>query len=85
MKMLEEAIELYNGGEYEKAYNLFVDMAYERNAEACFYLGMMYFYGEGVDKDEDKCCDWWRKAAREGHQESAYRLSEIRASTNVTF
>ena len=82
---LNEAINYYNNKEFDKAYDIFVDLAYKRDAEAQFYLGLMYFFGDGVEKNMDKCTDYWRKAMREGHQEAAYRLSEIKTSTKTTF
>jgi len=85
MQTLDEAIALYDNKEYEKAYDIFVDLSYKRDAEAYFYLGMMYFYGEGVEANEEKCMEYWKKGMREGHQESAYRLSELRTSTKTTF
>lgn len=85
MGSLEEAIALYDRQEFEKAYPLFLELAYRRNPEALFYLGLMHFFGEGVEKDEEKCMDYWKKAMREGHQEAAYRLSELRTSTKTTF
>jgi TPR repeat protein len=82
---LEEAIALYDKQEFEKAYDIFVERSYKRDPEALFYLGLMYFFGEGVEKDEEKCLEYWKKAMREGHQEAAYRLSELRTSTKTTF
>jgi len=82
---LNEAIAHYNAREFDKAYGTFVDLAYKRDPEAMFYLGLMYFFGDGVDQNMDKCMDYWRKAMREGHQEAAYRLSEIKTSTKTTF
>jgi TPR repeat protein len=83
---LQEGIALYNEKKFEEAYEVFYPLAaYERNAEAQFYLGMMYHDGEGVEKDIDKAIGWWKKAMREGHQEAAYSLSEINTSTKTTF
>lgn len=83
---LEQGIALYNEQKYKEAYDALYDLAaYERNAEAQYYLGMMYRHGEGVEKDIDKAMQWWRKAMREGHQGAAYSLSEISTSTKTTF
>ena len=46
---------------------------------------MIYFYGEGVEKDIDQAMEWWKKAMRNGHTDAAYRLSEIATSTKTTF
>jgi len=86
MDELYDGIEAYDAQEFEKAYRLLYPLgAYKRNAEAQFYLGMMYFYGEGVEKDIDQAMEWWKKAMRQGHQDAAYRLSEIKTSTKTTF
>jgi TPR repeat protein len=86
MDELDEGINAYDAGEYAKAYEILYPLAaYKRNAEAQFHLGMIYFYGEGVDKDIDKAMEWWKKAMRSGHVDAAYRLSEIATSTKTTF
>ncbi|MGD9970656.1 MAG: hypothetical protein AB7S65_09370 [Sulfuricurvum sp.] len=86
MDALYEGIDAYDAGDYHKARELFYPLAaYQRNAEAQFYMGMIYFYGEGVDTDLDAAMEWWKKAMRQGHQDAAYRLSEIKTSTKTTF
>ena len=83
---LEEAIALYQESQFTQAYELFYPLAtYERDAEAQYYLGMMYFEGEGVEKDIDKAQQLWKKAARSRHRDAAYRLSEIVTSTKTMF
>jgi len=86
MDALEEAINAYAEQNYTKAYDLFYPLATkERNSEAQFHLGMIYFYGEGVQKDIDQAMEWWKKAMRNGNVDAAYRLSEISTSTKTTF
>jgi TPR repeat protein len=46
---------------------------------------MIYFYGEGVEKNIDEAMQWWKKAMRNGNVDAAYRLSEISTSTKTTF
>lgn len=83
---LDAGIAAYDAQEYTKAHELLYPLgAYQRNAEAQFYLGMIYFYGEGVEKNIDKAMEWWKKAMRSGHVDAAYRLSEIATSTKTTF
>ena len=86
MDELSAGIAAYDAQEYTKAYELLYPLgAYKRNAEAQFYLGMIYFYGEGVEKDISQAMEWWKKAMRSGHTDAAYRLSEISTSTKTTF
>jgi hypothetical protein len=86
MDELDAGVNAYDAGEYAKAYEILYPLAaYKRNAEAQFHLGMIYFYGEGVDKDLNQAMEWWKKAMRSGHVDAAYRLSEIATSTKTTF
>lgn len=83
---LSEGIEAYNTQDYAKAYEIFVDLAsYHRNAEAQYYLGMMYRDGDGVEKSLENAIKWWKKATREGHQDAAYAMSEFKTSTKTMF
>ena len=86
MDELYESIAAYDAGDYAKAYQILYPLAaYKRNSEAQFHMGMIYFYGEGVEKDIDQAMEWWKKAMRNGHVDAAYRLSEIATSTKTTF
>ena len=81
-----EGIGAYDAGDYTKAHEILYPLAaYKRDPEAQFHMGMIYFYGEGVEKDIDKAMEWWRKAMRSGHVDAAYRLSELKTSTKTTF
>ena len=86
MDELYTAIALYDEEKFTQAYELFYPLAaYKKNPEAQFYLGMMYFYGEGLTVDLEQAKDWWKKATRNGHVDAAYRLSELETSTKTTF
>ena len=86
MEELYEGIAAYDAGDFVKAHELLYPLAaYKRDPEAQFHMGMIYFYGEGVEKDVDKAMEWWKKAMRSGNQDAAYRLSELKTSTKTTF
>ncbi|MBN2870750.1 MAG: SEL1-like repeat protein [Campylobacterales bacterium] len=86
MDELTEGINAYTASDFAKAHEILYPLAmYQRNDEAQFYMGMLYFYGEGVDKDVDKAMEWWKKAMKQGNRDAAYRLSEIKTSTKTTF
>lgn len=77
---------LYGQQRYKEAYDaLYESAAFGRDAEAQYYLGMMYFYGDGVEKDAKKAEEWWKKAMRNGSIDAANRLSEISTSTKHAF
>jgi len=79
--MLEEAIKLYEEKSYEKAYEIFFDLALNRDAEALFFVGLMNYDGEGVEQNREKGIGYWQKAATAGSIDAAYRLTELSAST----
>ena len=43
-------------------------------ASAQYYLGFMYYHGQGVRQDYAKAGDWFGKAAGAGHKEAQYYL-----------
>ena len=52
MDELYTAITFYDEEKFMEAYELFYPLATsKKNPEAQFYLGMMYFYGEGLTAD----------------------------------
>ena len=86
MDELIEGINAYNAGDFSNAHEILYPLAqYRRDDEAQLYMGMLYFYGEGVEKNVEKAMEWWKKAMRSGNQDAAYRLSEIKTSTKTTF
>lgn len=86
MDNLIQGIEAYVDGDFTKAHELLYPLAmYQKNDEAQLYMGMLYFYGEGVDQDLEKAMEWWKKAMKQGNQDAAYRLSELKTSTKTTF
>lgn len=86
MNTLHDGIAAYDAQDYAKAHEILYPLAaYNRNGDAQLYMGMLYFYGEGVEKDVEKAVEWWKKAMKAGNVDAAYRLSEIATSTKTTF
>ncbi len=82
----QDGYKLYNERKFKEAYEALYDAAaYENNSEAQYFIGMMYFYGDGVQKSKEEAMKWWKKATRNGHLDSANRLSEISTGTSVMF
>ncbi|MHB9139368.1 MAG: tetratricopeptide repeat protein [Victivallaceae bacterium] len=66
------AVQLYNSGAFDKAFQLFQIGAKQNDAKAQYYLGRMYFEGdvsnEGVNYA--KALGWYQKAAANGNAEA---------------
>ena len=54
-------------------YQLISPLAVKGNAEAQFYLGVMYFKGFDT-KDNNKSFEWIKKSAEQGHADAQYQL-----------
>jgi TPR repeat protein len=56
----------YNGKgiekDYKKAFNYYTLAANKGNKEAQYNLGIMYLKGEGINKDEIKAKEWFKKS-----------------------
>lgn len=49
-------------------------LANQGNALAQYNLGVMYYKGEGVQKNNAKAVEWFKQAAKQGHTKSQYNL-----------
>jgi TPR repeat protein len=58
----------------DKAVNLFHRAAELGSAEACRYLGNIYYRGEGLNEDETKAKQYYEKAAMRGCSCSRFNL-----------
>ncbi|WP_050724129.1 tetratricopeptide repeat protein [Nitratiruptor sp. SB155-2] len=81
--MIEKAVDLFENDKYDEALPIFKKLAKEGDAEAMYYLGMMYYEGWGVEKDEKMAVEWWKKANRRGSLDAKYMLQTICATSSV--
>ena len=65
----------YNKGNFRKALKYLTKASELGNIEAYYYLGCMYMYGEGVEKDMEKAIYHWEKAAIGGHHTARHNLA----------
>ncbi len=57
----------YESGRYEEALRELLPLSQEGDANAEFMLGVMYYYGRGVTRDEGLAAVWFYKSARKGN------------------
>jgi len=60
---LEEAVKAFDEGRFARAQKLFEPLAKGGDAEAQFYLGLLYFTGEGGEKNLAEAGNWFKKCA----------------------
>ncbi len=56
----------YEAGHYAEALGELLPLSERGDAEAEFMLGVMYYYGRGVPRDDGLAAVWFFKAARKG-------------------
>lgn len=78
---VEEAFEkgqkAYHQKEYRAAMKWFSGAAKLGRAEAQYYVGTMYDYGEGVQIDLPQAQNWYSKAAAQGHEQARLSLKNL--------
>ena len=79
---LNIAVDDYDKGLHEKAYEAFAYLAEERNDdESQYYLGLMYANGQHVEKDLSLAEYWWKKSAGQRNQDANFQLESMSMST----
>ena len=73
---LDEGVEAYNKGDYPRAFGEFKSSAEKGDLHAQFNLGVMYAFGQGVEKDEKAAVLWYRKAAEKGFAPAQHSLGQ---------
>jgi len=81
--MLKKAIELFEQERYKEALPIFEKLAKNNDKEAIYFVGLFYYEGYGVKKDEKKAIEWWKRAERRGSLDAKYMLQTICATSSV--
>lgn len=75
---LEKVKQLVKQGKEELP--LYLPLAKRGNADAQFYVGLIYANGQGVTKDDKQAVKWFAKAAEQGHSEAQTQLGFMYAT-----
>ena len=72
-----DGLTAYERGDYETAYKEWLPIAELGDSEAQYHIGIIYFSGFGVTKDEGRALNWFKKSAKQGHGASQSTLGWI--------
>jgi TPR repeat protein len=75
--MLEEAKQKLAEKDYAAAHAIYLSLANQNDAKACYNLGLMYQDGDGVTKSMDEAVKWYTKSADLGYKEAQYTLASL--------
>ncbi len=70
----EQSLAAHERKDYGTAFAGYKKLAEQGNARAQLNLGLMYYMGQGVPKDERQAAAWFHKAAEQGDDYAQYNL-----------
>jgi uncharacterized protein len=74
---LEEAKQKLSQKDYAAAHAIYLSLANQNDAKACYNLGLMYQDGDGVAKNMDEAVKWYTKSAELNYKEAQYMLASL--------
>ncbi len=73
----DEGVSAANSGDFRKAFEEWLPLAEQGDANAQFNLGLMYKNGQGVPQDYKKAVVWFRQAAGQGNASAQFGLGTM--------
>ena len=70
----ENGLKAFRAGEIQQALEEWEPLAKAGDPKAQHAIGMMYEYGHGFERDDEKAATWYEKAAAQNLPEAQYRL-----------
>lgn len=74
---LEEAKQKLSQKDYAGARAIYLSLAEQNDAKACYNLALMSQNGDGVAKSMDEAVKWYTKSAELGYKEAQYTLGSL--------
>ncbi len=70
----DDGFEAYGRGDFATALKLWTPAANAGDQTAAFNVGVLYFYGKGVEKDHAEAAKWYERAALKGNDKAQSAL-----------
>jgi tetratricopeptide (TPR) repeat protein len=74
---LEEAKIKLSQKDFAAAHAIYLTLANQNDAKACYNLGLMYHDGDGVTLNMDEAVKWYTKSADLNYKEAQYMLASL--------
>ncbi len=70
----------FKNQEYQLAFAHWKRLAEGGHIRAQYWLGRLYYFGQGgIEKNDAEAAKWYKKAANQGHLEAMYKLARMHA------
>jgi hypothetical protein len=76
----DTAYHTYQAGDYREASRDYQRLARDGDARSQYQLGLLYLYGQGVDRSPERGIDWLKRSAQNGYYLAAAELGQIYGS-----
>ncbi len=73
----QDAVEAYKMGEYDKASNIWLELADVGDPKSQREIAFMYQQGKGVQQNYKKAVFWYTKAANQGNRSAQFNLATM--------
>jgi hypothetical protein len=80
---IEVANAAYDAGDFAKAAPIYKDLAGRGDPQAEMRMGMLYQFGQSVERDYPSALQWYEKSAAQGNQDAQHRLENLRARMGI--
>jgi TPR repeat protein len=74
----QQATALWNQKRYSDAFHLFNQACIGGEANSCYYLGLMYDFGQGLPRDSSRAAALYSKSCNSGNGAACYHLGMLR-------
>jgi TPR repeat protein len=72
-----DGLSSYKAGDYESAYSVWLRYAKQGVPSAQFNLGVMTYYGQGVEKNAEHSLAWFKKALEKNYEGARENIDAI--------
>lgn len=74
-QQFEKAIDLFQSNKIPEAVQIFRGLSEKNNDFALFYLGKIYFHGDGLEVNKPLAFEYFKRASSNGHRPSSFMLA----------
>ena len=74
-QQFQKAIDLFQSNKIPEAVQIFKRLSEKNNDSALFYLGKIYYHGDGLEVNKPLAFEYFKRASSNGHRPSLFMLA----------
>ena len=74
-QQFQKAIDLFQSNKIPEAVQIFKRLSKKNNDSALFYLGKIYYHGDGLEVNKPLAFEYFKRASSNGHRPSLFMLA----------